>query len=55
MTTQIRCWARDCGNFFEKKLGECPECGAPIRGKNKYLEKTKLNDALYKQAEYAND
>lgn len=32
MTTNIRCYA--CGQFFEKRLQECPECETPIRSTN---------------------
>lgn len=51
MSTQIRCHATDCRTFFEKKLGECPECGTECYRPNKWLRTAGLNGALYRQAD----
>lgn len=53
MTGQIRCYA--CRGFFDRKLSGCPECDAPRRGRNSYLETAKLNNHLYEQAERADN
>jgi len=51
MTTTIRCYA--CGEFFDKKLGECPECGAPMRPVNFGLESQRWRTNLNAQASHA--
>lgn len=51
MTTTIRCYA--CRAFFEKRLGECPECEAPMRPVNAGLESQRWRSNLNAQAEHA--
>lgn len=53
MTTFIRCHASDCGSFFEKKLGVCPDCGTPIREINAGLMGQRWASALNASAEHA--
>lgn len=51
MTTTIRCYA--CGGFYEKKLGECPECETPARPVNVALGSQQWRSNLNAQAEHA--
>jgi hypothetical protein len=55
MATLIRCYQckdeKGAGTMFDKSHVECPECGAPRRGFNKYLRTASLNNALYAQAD----
>jgi hypothetical protein len=39
--------------MYDKKLGDCPECGTAPYAFNKYLRTAQLNNGLYKQAERA--
>jgi rRNA maturation endonuclease Nob1 len=50
--TYRRC--QDCRSFYEKSQGgPCPNCGAKPYAYNPHVAKSKLNSALYAQAESA--
>lgn len=44
---QRRC--PNCRSFYEKKLGDCPDCGEERAQTNKWLVTAKLNNHLYGQ------
>lgn len=46
---QRRC--PSCRSFYDKKLGDCPECGEAAAETNKWLVTAKLNNHLYSQGE----
>lgn len=54
MPTLIRCYAcktDGAGTMFDKTLSACPQCEAPRRGHNAYLNTAKLNNHLYAMAD----
>lgn len=51
MATHIRCY--ECGEFFDIKCPDCPECGQVRRGFSSHLHTAALNSHLWKQAETA--
>lgn len=47
--TQVSC--RGCREWFDGKLGACPDCGWERPAWNKWLRTAKLNNQLYSQME----
>ena len=41
--------------FYDKKLGQCPECGCPVGELNTHLYRAKLDSHLWAQAASARD
>jgi hypothetical protein len=49
--TYRRC--QGCATFYDKKLGDCPECGTPAYAFSKPLATGKVNSHLYGMARSA--
>lgn len=49
--TTIRCYF--CGEFFDKREKECPECGTPQRDVNTHLVAGRWSGNLNAHAEHA--
>jgi predicted nucleic acid-binding Zn-ribbon protein len=49
--TYRRC--QSCATFYDKKLGDCPECGTEAYAYSKPLHSGKVNSNLYDMARSA--